>query len=233
MRRCGAGLARHGSGRPGEAAGGRALAVDRDVFAGLVQARLEAHPLVEIVRAEVTGLPAPEDGLAIIATGPLTAPALAQAIREAGGEDALAFFDAIAPIVHKESIDLDIAWFQSRYDKEGPGGGNADYINCPLDEDQYRAFIQALLDAEKTSFKEWEASTPYFEGCLPIEVMAERGPETLRFGPMKPVGLTDPRPEGGRMPWCSFARTTRSAPSTTWWASRRSCGMASRSGCSA
>jgi len=172
---------------------GGALAVDRDVFAGLVQERLLAHPLVEIVRQEVTGLPPSEAGLAIVATGPLTAPALAAAIREAGGEDALAFFDAIAPIVHKETIDLDIAWFQSRYDKEGPGGGTADYINCPMDQAQYEAFIDALLAAEKTSFKEWEATTPYFEGCLPIEVMAERGPDTLRFGPMKPVGLTDPR----------------------------------------
>ena len=177
---------------------GGALAVDRDVFAGLVQARLEAHPLVEIVREEVTGLPDATDGLAIIATGPLTAPALAAAIRAAGGEDALAFFDAIAPIVHKETIDLDVAWFQSRYDKEGPGGGTADYINCPMDEAEYQGFIAALLAAEKTSFKEWEANTPYFEGCLPIEVMAERGPETLRFGPMKPVGLTDPRT--GRRP---------------------------------
>ncbi len=177
---------------------GGALAVDRDVFAGLVQERLEAHPLVEIVREEVTGLPPAEAGLAIIATGPLTAPALAEAIAQAGGEDALAFFDAIAPIVHKDSIDLDTAWFQSRYDKEGPGGGTADYINCPMDEAQYQAFITALIEGEKTSFKEWEASTPYFEGCLPIEVMAERGPETLRFGPMKPVGLTDPRT--GRRP---------------------------------
>jgi methylenetetrahydrofolate--tRNA-(uracil-5-)-methyltransferase len=177
---------------------GGALAVDRDVFAGLVQERLEAHPLVEIIRQEVTGLPRAEDGLAIIATGPLTAPTLAEAIRAAGGEDALAFFDAIAPIVHKDTIDLEVAWFQSRYDKEGPGGGTADYINCPLDEAQYAAFIAALLAAEKTSFKEWESNTPYFEGCLPIEVMAERGPETLRFGPMKPVGLTDPRT--GRRP---------------------------------
>ncbi len=177
---------------------GGALAVDRDVFAGLVQERLLAHPLVEIVREEVTGLPEAANGQAIIATGPLTAPALAEAIAEAGGEDALAFFDAIAPIVHKDSIDLETAWFQSRYDKEGPGGGTADYINCPMDETEYQAFIAALLAAEKTSFKEWEASTPYFEGCLPIEVMAERGPETLRFGPMKPVGLTDPRT--GRRP---------------------------------
>ena len=177
---------------------GGALAVDRDVFAGLVQERLAAHPLVEIVRQEVTALPRAEDGLAIVATGPLTAAALAAAIRDAGGEDALAFFDAIAPIVHKDTIDLGVAWFQSRYDKEGPGGGTADYINCPMDEAQYQAFIAALLAAEQTGFKEWEANTPYFEGCLPIEVMAERGPETLRFGPMKPVGLTDPRT--GRRP---------------------------------
>jgi methylenetetrahydrofolate--tRNA-(uracil-5-)-methyltransferase len=172
---------------------GGALAVDRDAFAARVQETLEAHPLVEIVREEVRGLPDPADGHAIIATGPLTAPDLAAAIREAGGEDALAFFDAIAPIVHKDSIDLDVAWFQSRYDKTGPGGGTADYINCPLDEAGYQAFIAALLAAEKTSFKEWETSTPYFEGCLPIEVMAERGVDTLRFGPMKPVGLRDPR----------------------------------------
>ncbi len=177
---------------------GGALAVDRDAFAAMVQERLEAHPLVEIVREEVRRLPDPADGQAIIATGPLTAPDLAEAIRDAGGEEALAFFDAIAPIVHKESIDLGVAWFQSRYDKPGPGGGAADYINCPLDEAEYAAFIAALLTAEKTSFKDWETSTPYFEGCLPIEVMAERGAETLRFGPMKPVGLTDPRT--GRRP---------------------------------
>jgi methylenetetrahydrofolate--tRNA-(uracil-5-)-methyltransferase len=135
----------------------------------------------------------------ILATGPLTSPALAAAIAGLTGERSLAFFDAIAPIVHKESIDLDKAWFQSRYDKPGPGGGTADYINCPLEREDYEAFVAALLAGEKTEFKEWETSTPYFEGCLPIEVMAARGPETLRFGPMKPVGLTDPRT--GRRPF--------------------------------
>ena len=129
----------------------------------------------------------------IVATGPLTSPALSAAIVELTGEENLAFFDAIAPIIHADSIDFDIAWYQSRYDKAGPGGTGKDYINCPLDEDQYNAFIDALIAGDKTEFHEWEKSTPYFEGCLPIEVMAERGPETLRFGPMKPVGLTDPR----------------------------------------
>jgi methylenetetrahydrofolate--tRNA-(uracil-5-)-methyltransferase len=159
---------------------------------------LEALPLVRIVREEVTGLPPPDWGPSIIATGPLTSTALAEAIGTVGGEEQLAFFDAIAPIVHKETIDLEIAWFQSRYDKAGPGGGGADYINCPMDRERYDAFIDALLAAEKTEFKDWEQSTPYFEGCLPIEVMAARGRETLRFGPMKPVGLTDPRT--GRRP---------------------------------
>ncbi len=172
---------------------GGALAVDREGFAGAVTRALEGHPNIEIVREEITGLP-PEDWRnVIVATGPLTAQPLAEAIHSLTGEDALAFFDAIAPIVYKESINFDIAWFQSRYDKKGPGGDGADYINCPLNEDQYNAFIAALLAGEKTDFKEWEKSTPYFEACLPVEVMAERGPETLRFGPMKPVGLTDPR----------------------------------------
>lgn len=124
---------------------------------------------------------------------PLTSPALAEAVRQLTGEESLAFFDAIAPIVHKDSIDFETAWFQSRYDKPGPGGDGSDYINCPLDADQYRAFVAALLAGEKTEFKEWEANTPYFEGCLPIEVMASRGIDTLRYGPMKPVGLRDPR----------------------------------------
>jgi methylenetetrahydrofolate--tRNA-(uracil-5-)-methyltransferase len=172
---------------------GGALAVDREGFAAAVQAALEAEPLVEIRRDEVVGLPEPSGGLAIIATGPLTSPSLAEAMRGATGEAALAFFDAIAPIVHRDTIDLDVAWFQSRYDKPGPGGGGADYVNCPLDRAQYEAFIDALLAGEKHAFKEWEQATPYFEGCLPIEVMAERGRETLRYGPMKPVGLTDPR----------------------------------------
>ena len=170
---------------------GGALAVDRDGFSAAVTARLEAHPLVEIVREEVPGLPPADWDLAIIATGPLTAPALAEAIARETGAEALAFFDAIAPIVHFDTIDLDVAWFQSRYDKVGPGGTGKDYINCPMDQGQYEAFVQALLDGAKTEFKEWEG-TPYFDGCLPIEIMAERGPETLRHGPMKPVGLTNP-----------------------------------------
>lgn len=178
---------------------GGALAVDRDGFSQAVTARLQAHPLVTLAREEVAGLPPADWDSVIVATGPLTSPPLAQAIRDLTGEDALAFFDAIAPIVHKDSIDFDVAWFQSRYDKAGPGGDGADYINCPLDEPQYRAFVQALLDGDKTEFKEWEANTPYFDGCLPIEVMAARGPMTLAFGPMKPVGLSDPRT--GRRPF--------------------------------
>ena len=171
---------------------GGALAVDRDAFSERVTQQLAADPLVTIERGEIAGLPPADWDSVIVATGPLTSPALSQAVGELGGEDYLSFFDAIAPIVYKESIDLSKAWFQSRYDKPGPGGGTADYVNCPLTEEQYKAFIQALIDGEKTEFKDWEASTPYFEGCLPIEVMAERGPETLRFGPMKPVGLHDP-----------------------------------------
>jgi methylenetetrahydrofolate--tRNA-(uracil-5-)-methyltransferase len=171
---------------------GGALAVDRDGFSAAVTAALEAHPLVTIAREEVAGLPSPDWSSTIIATGPLTSPALADAIRALTGEAELAFFDAIAPIVYRDSIDMGTAWFQSRYDKAGPGGTGADYINCPLDRDQYAAFVDALLDGDKTSFKEWETSTPYFDGCLPIEVMAERGRETLRHGPMKPIGLTNP-----------------------------------------
>lgn len=167
---------------------GGALAVDRDDFAAAVEKALEDAPLVTIERAEIAGLPPTEWDSVIIATGPLTSPALTQAIQELTGEDSLAFFDAIAPIVHAESIDLSKAWFQSRYDK----GEGKDYINCPLSRDQYETFIAELLAGDKTEFKEWERDTPYFEGCLPIEVMAERGPETLRFGPMKPVGLTNP-----------------------------------------
>jgi methylenetetrahydrofolate--tRNA-(uracil-5-)-methyltransferase len=167
---------------------GGALAVDRVGFSAAVQAALEAEPLVTIEREEVAGLPPDAWDNVVIATGPLTSPALASAVGALTGEDSLAFFDAIAPIVHKESIDLSKAWFQSRYDK----GDGADYINCPMDEAQYRAFVAALLDGAKTEFKDWEKDTPYFEACLPIEVMAERGEETLRFGPMKPVGLTNP-----------------------------------------
>ncbi len=171
---------------------GGALAVDRDGFAEAVTAALLAHPMITLVREEVAGLPPEAWGSTVVATGPLTSPALAEAVRGVTGEGELAFFDAIAPIVHRDTIDMGTAWFQSRYDKAGPGGSGADYINCPLDREQYEGFIRALILGEKTSFKEWEASTPYFDGCLPIEVMAERGAETLRWGPMKPVGLTNP-----------------------------------------
>ena len=173
---------------------GGALAVDRDAFSDTVTAEIAAHPLIETRREEINVFPA-DWAHAIIATGPLTAPALAEAIKARTGEEELAFFDAIAPIVFKESVDFETAWFQSRYDKAGPGGTGADYINCPLDETQYNAFIDALLSGDMTEFKDWEKNTPYFEGCLPIEVMAARGRETLRFGPMKPVGLTNPHRE--------------------------------------
>ena len=171
---------------------GQALAVDRTGFADAVQQAIEDEPAIRLRRAEMSGLPDAADGLAIIATGPLTAPALSQAILDATGEGHLAFFDALAPIVHRDSIDFETAWFQSRYDKAGPGGDRAAYINCPLDRDRYDAFIDALLAADTIPFRDWERDTPYFEGCLPIEVMAARGRDTLRFGPMKPVGLTDP-----------------------------------------
>ncbi len=172
---------------------GGALAVDRHGFSADVTRSIEGHANIEIRREEIAGLPPEDWRSAIIATGPLTSPPLAEAIRGLTGEDSLSFFDAIAPIVHKESIDFDICWMQSRYDKVGPGGGDADYINCPMDQAQYRAFIAALIGGEKTEFKEWEKTTPYFEGCLPIEVMASRGEDTIRFGPMKPVGLSDVR----------------------------------------
>ncbi|MFK4871181.1 methylenetetrahydrofolate--tRNA-(uracil(54)-C(5))-methyltransferase (FADH(2)-oxidizing) TrmFO [Novosphingobium sp. ZW T3_23] len=165
---------------------GSALAVDRDVFSAEVEARLSALPNVEIVRERVDAVP--ENGTTIVATGPLTADSLAGSIGRATGADSLAFFDAIAPIVYRDSIDMDVCWMASRWDK----GETKDYINCPMDKEQYLAFHQALLDGEKTAFKEWEADTPYFDGCMPIEVMAERGVETLRFGPMKPVGLDNP-----------------------------------------
>jgi methylenetetrahydrofolate--tRNA-(uracil-5-)-methyltransferase len=170
---------------------GGALAVDREGFSQEVTARLSSHPLVSIQREEVVGLPPEEWDSVIVATGPLTSPALAEVLRKLTGEDDLAFFDAIAPIVHRESINMEIAWFQSRYDKVGPGGTGKDYINCPMTREQYEAFVKALNDGDKGDFKEWEKSTPYFNGCLPIEVMAERGPETLRHGPMKPMGLTN------------------------------------------
>ena len=171
---------------------GGALAVDREGFSAAVTARLEAHPLITVVREEIGGLPPADWDSAIVATGPLTSPALAGAILKLTGEESLSFFDAIAPIVHADTINFDIAWRQSRYDKAGPGGDAAAYVNCPMDKAQYEAFIDALLSGPKAEFKDWE-HVPYFDGCLPIEVMAERGRETLRHGPMKPVGLTDPR----------------------------------------
>ena len=171
---------------------GGALAVDRDSFSAAVTKALAEHPLIEIERGELTGLPPADWAQVVIATGPLTSAPLAAAIQALTGEDSLSFFDAIAPIVHRDSIDMSKAWFQSRYDKVGPGGNGADYLNCPLSREQYHAFVAALLAADKVDFKDWERDTPYFDGCLPIEVMAERGPETLRYGPMKPVGLTNP-----------------------------------------
>ncbi len=170
---------------------GGALAVDRDGFAKAVTQAIANEPLIQIEREEVRDLDQLGSGPVIIATGPLTSLALAQQILALTGEEQLAFFDAIAPIVYRDSIDLNTAWFQSRYDKMGPGGTGADYINCPLDRDQYGAFIDALIAGDKTEFKQWE-NVPYFDGCLPIEVMAERGRETLRHGPMKPFGLTNP-----------------------------------------
>jgi len=170
---------------------GGALAVDRDGFSAEVTATIERHPLISIARGEIAGLPPDQWDNVIIATGPLTSPALAEAIRGLTGEESLAFFDAIAPIVHRESIDMNVAWFQSRYDKVGPGGTGKDYINCPMSREQYESFIRTLIDGEKGDFRAWEKSTPYFDGCLPIEVMAERGAETLRHGPMKPRGLTN------------------------------------------
>ncbi|KMO30777.1 methylenetetrahydrofolate--tRNA-(uracil(54)-C(5))-methyltransferase (FADH(2)-oxidizing) TrmFO [Methylobacterium aquaticum] len=190
MRRLGSLVMRCGDANQVPAGG--ALAVDRDGFSRAVTAALDGHPNVTIAREEIDGVPPAAWDSVIVATGPLTAPGLAEGIRGLTGADSLAFFDAIAPIVHRDSIDMGKAWFQSRYDKVGPGGTGADYINCPLDREQYAAFVAALVAGDKTSFKEWEASTPYFDGCLPIEVMAERGPETLRHGPMKPFGLTNP-----------------------------------------
>ncbi len=193
---------------------GGALAVDRDHFSSDVTQRLEAHPLVTIERAEIAGLPPADWDSVVVATGPLTSPALSEAVRGITGETDLAFFDAIAPVIHRESIDTSIAWFQSRYGKTGPAGTGADYLNCPMTREEYGAFVDALLAGEKTSFKEWEASTPYFDGCLPIEVMAERGRETLRYGPMKPVGLDDPRT--GRWPFAVVQLRQDNALGTLW-----------------
>jgi methylenetetrahydrofolate--tRNA-(uracil-5-)-methyltransferase len=185
---------------------GSALAVDREGFATGVTERIAGHPNIEVVRERIDALPA--SGLAIVATGPLTAMKLAESIGAVTGSDALAFFDAIAPIVHKDSIDMDVAWMAARWDK-----GGKDYINCPMTKEQYLAFHQGLLDGEKTEFKEWE-NVPYFEGCMPIEVMAERGLDTLRFGPMKPVGLDDPRT--GRWPHAVVQLRQDNALGTLW-----------------
>lgn len=185
---------------------GSALAVDRDGFSAGVTERLASHPRIEIVRERVDTLP---DGPAIIATGPLTAASLSESIASETGKDALAFFDAIAPIVHRDSINMDVAWFQSRWNK----GDGTDYINCPLDREQYDAFVAALIAGEKTEYREWE-NVPYFEGCMPIEVMAERGPQTLRFGPMKGVGLDDPRT--GRWPYACVQLRQDNAAGTLW-----------------
>src|ERR1043166_658457 len=189
MRRVGSLIMRCGDANQVPAGG--ALAVDREGFASAVTAAIEANPLITICREEVGSPPAGWDSV-IVATGPLPSPALADFVRGLTAQDALAFFDAIAPIVHRDSIDMSVAWFQSRYDKAGPGGSGADYINCPMTRAQYDAFVDALVAGDKLGFQEWEAATPYFDGCLPIEVMAERGRETLRHGPMKPFGLTNP-----------------------------------------
>nr|WP_294817742.1 methylenetetrahydrofolate--tRNA-(uracil(54)-C(5))-methyltransferase (FADH(2)-oxidizing) TrmFO [uncultured Sphingomonas sp.] len=186
---------------------GSALAVDRDGFSAGVTAALEAHPNINIVRERVDQLPA--EGLTIVATGPLTAPGLAESIGSATGKEALAFFDAIAPIVHFESIDFTTAWYQSRWNK----GEGKDYINCPMSKDEYLAFHAGLLAGEKTEFREWE-NVPYFEGCMPIEVMAERGVDTLRYGPMKGVGLDDPRT--GRWPYAVVQLRQDNASGTLW-----------------
>ena len=217
---------------------GGALAVDRHGFSDEVEKALLAHPLVTLKREEVTGLPPAEWGHTIIATGPLTSAALADAIVRNTGAESLAFFDAIAPIVHHDSIDQSIVWKQSRYDKVGPGGEqkggekkggepkdreqagpdqsslDGDYYNCPMDKPQYEAFVAALLAGDKTEFKEWEANTPYFQGCQPIEVIAASGPQSLRFGPMKPVGLRDPRT--GRRPWAVVQLRQDNALGTLW-----------------
>ncbi len=198
LRRCGSLIMRCGDAHQLPAGG--ALAVDRHGFSDAVTAALSEHPLIRIERGEIDGLPPEDWDSVIVATGPLTSPALSEAIGALTGEEELAFFDAIAPIVYKETIDFSKAWFQSRYDKPGPAGSGADYINCPLTREEYEAFLDALLAADKTAFHDWEKDTPYFDGCLPVEVMAERGRETLRHGPMKPVGLTNPHAPDDK-PW--------------------------------
>jgi methylenetetrahydrofolate--tRNA-(uracil-5-)-methyltransferase len=201
--------------RAGEVArvpAGSAMAVDREAFSREVQTALEQHPNIEIVREAVSALP--EAGLTIVATGPLTAAALADSISQATGAESLAFFDAIAPIVHRDSIDMDICWMAARWDKGTSEDGGKDYINCPMDKEQYLAFHQGLIEGEKGDFKEWEANTPYFEGCMPIEVMAERGVDTLRYGPMKPVGLDNPRT--GRWPYAVVQLRQDNKLGTLW-----------------
>jgi methylenetetrahydrofolate--tRNA-(uracil-5-)-methyltransferase len=194
---------------------GGALAVDRDGFSDHVTHIILSHPLITVDNSEISDMPPGEWDSVIIATGPLTSPHLSRALQALTGEAELAFFDAIAPIVHFDSIDLTVAWKQSRYDKAGPGGTGADYLNCPMTEQQYNLFVDALLAGEKTSFHEWEATTPYFEGCLPIEVMAERGRETLRFGPMKPVGLTNPH-DGAPRPYAVVQLRQDNALGSLW-----------------
>jgi methylenetetrahydrofolate--tRNA-(uracil-5-)-methyltransferase len=192
---------------------GGALAVDREQFSHHIQSQILAHPRITLLREEISS-PSPDWRNAIIATGPLTSSTLATTIQKATDEASLAFFDAIAPILERDTIDMDIAWLQSRYDKQGPGGGTADYVNCPMTREQYREFVAALLHGDKTEFHEWEKSTPYFEGCLPIEVMAVRGEDTLRFGPMKPVGLRDPRT--GERPYAVVQLRQDNALGTLW-----------------
>ena len=192
---------------------GSALAVDREEFAAEVTRTIEQHPNVTVVRERIDELP---DHPTIIATGPLTGSKLAEAIASETGEGALAFFDAIAPIIHRDSINMDLAWMAARWDK-----GGKDYVNCPMDKEQYHAFVTALNEGEKTEFKEWEKDTPYFEGCMPIEVMAERGPETLRFGPMKPTGLDNPHSAtaehpNGRWPYAVVQLRQDNAMGTLW-----------------
>jgi methylenetetrahydrofolate--tRNA-(uracil-5-)-methyltransferase len=192
---------------------GGALAVDREGFAATVTRRIEGHPRIAVQRGEIAAAPA-DWRQVIVATGPLTSPALAQSVLKLTGEGMLSFFDAIAPIVHAETIDMGVAWKQSRYDKEGPGGEAAAYINCPLDQARYEAFIDALLAGPKAEFKDWE-NVPYFDGCLPLEVMAERGRDTPRHGPMKPVGLTNPhRP--GQKPYAVVQLRQDNALGTLW-----------------
>ena len=211
MRRCGSLIM--AAAAVAQVPAGSALAVDRDVFSAEVERLLGEMPNLELVRERIDEVPAA--GLTIIATGPLTAEALAGSIGRATGEGSLAFFDAIAPIVYRETIDMDVCWMASRWDKPSKlGGETKDYINCPMNREQYLAFHQGLVDGEKTAFKEWEANTPYFDGCMPIEVMAERGVDTLRFGPMKPVGLDDPRT--GRWPYAVVQLRQDNKLGTLW-----------------